>query len=650
MLKNRVERPEEVPPYMASTGQSDPTSKPDALVRVAPDADFSATEITVQEGFVLSRVDGKSTVKTLCLLSGMGEEPTRELLHSLWKKGLIVVGNRKAVVRGSALEAAGAGSEKNGSDEKFMPETTPQAKDVVDIVLEHHRDAFPSDEELEQEDVNIPLLARLRMHAIHRLLKDVDLFQLLGIDPTEDLKEIRRAYFRRSKEFHPDRYFNRRSGPYKEKLKQIFTTVSNAYRMLENTDRRQGYLLRVSQVQNRLEDPWQEKKQGKAKESGESRPWRVVKKPTQSFQERKSETDMDQVSNGSTYRFVRRARQTRTREDSGGGDKAGDKDDHKASSSEAVIPMPPGRAAKPSPKPKPTPQVTPRRPQQEAGGSFDLDAPSPIKRSEKVDAPAPSFDLDAPSPIFEIGGQEKDPVADEARKREGPTTAETGDWPTDVSPTDTAERLDEAVKVNLTEEEGDGQIRSILLDMSADSARTPTSRPMGPKMAYQRGLQQLKAGDMRSAVASLRTAISFAPDNHEYRKTYEAAVLRAREGSAEAYYQRGQLEQAAGHLEVAYGLFGKAAGLEPRVQFLLKAAQVAQQIGDLLAAQVYAKRAVEKQPYSKDARLMMAKILLADGRDEEARQELEAVLKTDPEHAEAQDLLEQITGTGPRTR
>src|SRR5690606_581586 len=39
-------------------------------------------------------------------------------------------------------------------------------------------------------------------------------FDLLGVLPTADKKELKRAYFRVSKEFHPDRYYGRDLGPF----------------------------------------------------------------------------------------------------------------------------------------------------------------------------------------------------------------------------------------------------------------------------------------------------------------------------------------------------------------------------------------------------------------------------------------------------
>src|SRR5207244_3774440 len=54
---------------------------------------------------------------------------------------------------------------------------------------------------------------------------------LLGMQPGPgcDEKELRRAYFKLSKEFHPDRYFGRQLGPYKARLQLVFTALTEAY-------------------------------------------------------------------------------------------------------------------------------------------------------------------------------------------------------------------------------------------------------------------------------------------------------------------------------------------------------------------------------------------------------------------------------------
>jgi DnaJ-class molecular chaperone len=61
---------------------------------------------------------------------------------------------------------------------------------------------------------------------------------LLGIEAGADLKEIRRAYFRLSKEFHPDRYFGRMLGPYKRRMQKVFSALTVAFEQLGDEAKR----------------------------------------------------------------------------------------------------------------------------------------------------------------------------------------------------------------------------------------------------------------------------------------------------------------------------------------------------------------------------------------------------------------------------
>jgi len=58
---------------------------------------------------------------------------------------------------------------------------------------------------------------------------------------TADTREIKRAYFRLSKEFHPDRYFGRELGPYADRLSKIFQAVKAAFELLSDPGRRAAY-------------------------------------------------------------------------------------------------------------------------------------------------------------------------------------------------------------------------------------------------------------------------------------------------------------------------------------------------------------------------------------------------------------------------
>jgi DnaJ-class molecular chaperone len=69
-----------------------------------------------------------------------------------------------------------------------------------------------------------------------------DAFELLEVARTADKKEIKRAYFKMSKELHPDRFFGKNIGPYRERLSRIFQSIKAAYELLSDDARRTAYL------------------------------------------------------------------------------------------------------------------------------------------------------------------------------------------------------------------------------------------------------------------------------------------------------------------------------------------------------------------------------------------------------------------------
>ena len=57
---------------------------------------------------------------------------------------------------------------------------------------------------------------------------------LLGVEADADTKDIKRAYFELSKEFHPDRYFKKSIAGYQDRLERIFKRVLEAYEILSD--------------------------------------------------------------------------------------------------------------------------------------------------------------------------------------------------------------------------------------------------------------------------------------------------------------------------------------------------------------------------------------------------------------------------------
>lgn len=66
-------------------------------------------------------------------------------------------------------------------------------------------------------------------------------YEVLLLPRSADEKAIKKAYYRLSKEYHPDKFYRKQLGPYKIKLEAIFNRVTEAYRVLNDGESRAEY-------------------------------------------------------------------------------------------------------------------------------------------------------------------------------------------------------------------------------------------------------------------------------------------------------------------------------------------------------------------------------------------------------------------------
>jgi tetratricopeptide (TPR) repeat protein len=76
---------------------------------------------------------------------------------------------------------------------------------------------------------------------IFMLVETGTLYALLGVRDNADRKTIRDAYFRLSKQFHPDAFYGRKLGPYRDRIEAIFRALTSAYDVLSNKNQRAEY-------------------------------------------------------------------------------------------------------------------------------------------------------------------------------------------------------------------------------------------------------------------------------------------------------------------------------------------------------------------------------------------------------------------------
>jgi curved DNA-binding protein CbpA len=72
-------------------------------------------------------------------------------------------------------------------------------------------------------------------------IENKSFYEILLLPRTADERAIKRAYYRLSKEYHPDKFYRKELGTYKEQLEVIFNKVNEAYRVLSDPEGREDY-------------------------------------------------------------------------------------------------------------------------------------------------------------------------------------------------------------------------------------------------------------------------------------------------------------------------------------------------------------------------------------------------------------------------
>jgi curved DNA-binding protein CbpA len=171
--------------------------------RLAPGWAERATALSPTEGFLLSRIDGHTPWAVLRQIGGLLPEEADLALEGWVQTGLVLLDGASPTVPAAAPVAA----------PRAPAAPAPGAIDAsldLDVALQKEILAFE---------------VRLGEATYH---------EILGVGKGSDEREIKRAYFRLSKRFHPDRYFRRNIGDHAARLDRIFKQVALAYELLSD--------------------------------------------------------------------------------------------------------------------------------------------------------------------------------------------------------------------------------------------------------------------------------------------------------------------------------------------------------------------------------------------------------------------------------
>jgi hypothetical protein len=216
-----------VPPSIGGIGSTQ------LKLRASPSFDPLKANLGPQEYFLFSRFDGSATLREVLLDSGLPIDRAIEIVVTLRSYGaLMVPGETTARVRVQAPAIPVAPRTVTPPPRRGSSPALPgPAGPVIDLAL-----TDPSAEEVRAlaDDNVLSDQVRRKILAMARLLEQRDPYILLGVPHGADKQLLKHAYFKLSKEIHPDRFYGKRLGVFAERLSTVFEAISRAYEGLTN--------------------------------------------------------------------------------------------------------------------------------------------------------------------------------------------------------------------------------------------------------------------------------------------------------------------------------------------------------------------------------------------------------------------------------
>src|SRR5205085_5031288 len=82
----------------------------------------------------------------------------------------------------------------------------------------------------------------IEAQALAQILDELDYFQILKVGQNASPSEIKAAYYRESRAYHPDRFFQMDASEFKDAVGRIYKRINEAYVCLRDDVKRTKYL------------------------------------------------------------------------------------------------------------------------------------------------------------------------------------------------------------------------------------------------------------------------------------------------------------------------------------------------------------------------------------------------------------------------
>lgn len=219
---------------------------------------------TTEDYFVWSRLDGHTTLRDIILMVGLGTDRAIDILRKLRSSGAVLLPGETPDTLAAAPPRAKAAPPKAETAAPEPPARRPRPSPPMAIVdppsqpvqLPMNLDTITVEEARAlAEAVELTDTEKRRIIQMMRLVSGGDYFAILGVPRGVDKRELKRAYFRVSKEFHPDRHYAQELGSFEPWLRRIFETATRAFQVLSDESQRAAYLTDMGEEPSQVRLP-----------------------------------------------------------------------------------------------------------------------------------------------------------------------------------------------------------------------------------------------------------------------------------------------------------------------------------------------------------------------------------------------------------
>ena len=200
---------------------------PTTIVRPATDPSclFQDAQLTADQRTVFSFIDGKRSIEEICGLSGVGDFNALKALYLLLALRMAEIGEIKSAAEMDFAREAVREAVRPAAQEVRRPEApSPPPEPEVVATREMIQQAFDA-------------------------MASQDHYQVLGVTVVSTASEIKRAYFRLAKAYHPDRHFDPTMTDMKARLEALFDRIHKAYMVLSDQAKRAEYDIAARKAQ-----------------------------------------------------------------------------------------------------------------------------------------------------------------------------------------------------------------------------------------------------------------------------------------------------------------------------------------------------------------------------------------------------------------